>query len=274
TFLPAALPGFSVRPEEPRGSTWLDRAVERIARVSARRAMPMLALAFAILGITTWMGRSVRVDSTLGAQLDASSPARRTLEELEARLSGVRTLSIGLRADGLFEPESLARMAALQAWLRSEAQVLRVDGPPELLGAIWGELGGAADEAMADPIRAAALAELAEREAPELARRYLQDGTRARIEVRLDDAGEAGTARLIERIEERLAGWDEAAIGGEAARSARGLDRLIGDLGGSVGLAMAIIFAMIGGMLRSVRLGLISILPNVMPLSITLAYMA
>src|SRR5690606_28597154 len=27
TFLPAALPGFSVRPEEPRGSTWLDRAV-------------------------------------------------------------------------------------------------------------------------------------------------------------------------------------------------------------------------------------------------------
>src|SRR5690606_20999242 len=95
-----------------------------------------------------------------------------------------------------------------------------------------------------------------------------------RIVGRREVAVEAGTVRLIERVEERLTGWDEATIGGEAARSARGLDRLIGDLGGSVGLAMAIIFAMIGGMLRSVRLGLISILPNVMPLSITLAYMA
>src|SRR5690606_7003876 len=89
-------------------------------------------------------------------------------------------------------------------------------------------------------------------------------------------AGEARTARLLGSIEERLALWEgvDSVVGGEAARSARGLERLMGDLGGSVGLAMLIIFTTIGGTLRSVRLGLISILPNVMPLAITLAYMA
>ena len=280
TFLPAALPGFSVRPEAPRGSSWLERGAARIASFSARRALPVLLVAVALLGAASWIGRGVRVDSTLSAQLDPSSPVRRTFEELEARLSGVRTLSIGIHAPGgVLSERELARMVELEEWLRAQEHVLRVDGPPELLGAIWGQLAGldARAEAMADPARAAALAELADRDAPLLARRTLRDGaTRARIEVRLADAGEAGAAILVERIEARLAGWEgvDAVVGGEAARSARGLDRLIGDLGGSVGIAMAIIFLMIGGLLRSVRLGLISILPNVMPLAITLAYMA
>lgn len=276
TFLPAALPSFAVRPETAHGSTWLDRAVRTLADVSARRAVPMLALAFAILGASLWLGRSVRVDSTLSAQLGADSSVRRTLTELEAKLSGVRTFSIGLHAPtGIFDGDRLAHIAELQAWLRSQPEVLRVDGPPELLDAVWAELTGV-EEPVVDPVRAAALAELMDREAPELTRRHLRDGTRARIEVRLADAGEARTARLLGSIEERLALWEgvDSVVGGEAARSARGLERLMGDLGGSVGLAMLIIFTTIGGTLRSVRLGLISILPNVMPLAITLAYMA
>jgi predicted RND superfamily exporter protein len=280
TFLPAALPGFPIAPEAPRGSAWLERGTARIASFSARRAVWVLVVACALLGLASWIGRGVRVDSTLSAQLDPSSPVRRTFDELEERLSGVRTLSIALHAPGgVLAERELARIVELESWLRTEEHVLRVDGPPELLGAIWGQLAGAdaREEATADPRRAAALAELCDRDAPELARRYLRDGaTRAHIEVRLEDAGEGGAALLLERIEARLATWDgvEAVVGGEAARTARGLDRLIGDLGGSVGIAMAIIFVMIGGMLRSVRLGLISILPNVMPLAITLAYMA
>lgn len=279
-FLPAALPGFAIRPDAARGGSLLERATVRLAAFSARHALAILAIAFAVLATATWMGRSVRVDSALSAQLDPNSAARRTFAELEERLSGVRSLSIGLHApEGLFTPVNARTLVELDAWLRRQPNVLRVDGPVPLLQELWAVIAGedARRGALADPVRAAALAALAEREAPTLARRYVRDGgTRARLEVRLADAGERGAAELVRRIERRLARWPgvDAVVGGEAARSARGLDRLLTDLGGSVGLAMVIIFVMIGGMLRSVRLGLISILPNVMPLSITLAYMA
>lgn len=277
TFLPASMPDFPIRPEGEQRDSPLERWIVQLGRFSAQHAKLLLVLALLVLAGTTWLGGAVRVDSALSAQLDPSSQARRTFEELEARLSGVRTLSIGLHAPGgvLSAPD---RMLELETWLAAQPRVLRVDGPGALLGEIWAQLAGedARNEAMADVARVDALAELAARTAPALAERYLrEDGTRARIEVRLEDAGEAGAAELVQRIEARLAEWEgvDAAVGGEAARSARGLARLIGDLGGSVGLAMLIIFLMIGGMLRSVRLGLISILPNVMPLSITLSYM-
>jgi predicted RND superfamily exporter protein len=279
TFLPAALPGFAVAPERARGSTWLERATVRVAGFSARHAIVMIAVALTVLLGAAWIGRSVRVDSALSAQLDPSSSARRTFEVLETELSGVRVLSIGIHApEGLLAPAHLDRLTGFEAWLRAQPNLLRVEGPGDVLGAMWAELAGddARTEALASAPRAAALLELAEREAPELVGRTLADqGTRARFEVRLADAGERSAAGLVSRIEARLATWDgvDAVVAGEAARSARGLDRLLGDLGGSVGMSMLIIFVMIGAMLRSVRLGLISILPNVMPLSITLAYM-
>lgn len=279
-FLPAALPTFRLRPDRGSGRSWIERATVRIASFSARRAGPVILVALALLAGTAWIGRGVRVDSSLSAQLDPSSPTRQALGELEQRLSGVRTLSIGLHVPGgALTPATLAHMTELEEWLRRQPHVLRVDGPPDLLSEVWGTIAG--DDARAGacthPVRAAALGELAVRDAPSLAHRYLWDeGTRARIEVRLEDAGERRTALLIDHIEEKLADLPgvTAVVGGEAALSARGLDRLLGDLGGSAGIAMAIIFAMIGLMLRSVRLGLVSILPNVMPLSITLAYMA
>lgn len=279
-FLPAALTGMSLRDRRERApNATLERVASWIARASARRAWAVLAGAIVLLAAALYVGKDVRVDSTLSGQLDPDAPTRRTFERIESRLSGVRTLEIGLR--GRFDQgRELARLARFERWLRAQPGVMRVEGPPDLLGESWTLLSGdpdAASEALRDPARTEALVDLAREAAPALLARHLaEDGRRARIEVRLADSGESGIAALIARIERRLSGWEgvEHAVGGEAARSARGLDRLIRDLGGSVGIAMAIIFVMIGALLRSARLGLISILPNVLPLAMTLAYMA
>jgi uncharacterized protein len=277
SYLPAALVSFPIAPSRERyADARLERWAGAIARFSARHAGIVIIAALLALAGTAWIGKDVRVDSTLSAQLDESSEVRRTFARIEAHLSGVRAMEIGLRGPEIDGAPSLARLARFEHWLRAQEGVLHVDGPSDRVAEIWAALSGQRGErAFLDPQRAAALVSFAERAAPDLFARYLRDG-RARIEVHMRDAGERRAALLIGRIERRLAAWDgvDFAVGGEAARSARGLDRLLEDLSGSVGLAMAIIFVLIGTLLRSVRLGIASILPNVLPLSITLAYMS
>src|SRR5690606_16847320 len=82
TFLPAALPSFRFRPDRGSRRSLVERGTIRIATFSARRAAPLVAVALALLGAASWLGRDVRADSALSAQLDPSSRARRTLSEL------------------------------------------------------------------------------------------------------------------------------------------------------------------------------------------------
>lgn len=259
TFLPAALTGLSLRDRPLSKSELLERTAAVIAAICARRAKLVLGAALAVLAIALFVGRDVRVDSTLSGQLDPSARERRTFALLEERLGGVRMLEIGIAGVGAGD---LARIAELERWLRAQPGVLRVEGPPDVLSRIWSSLGG--EDALESEARIDALVAVAAE--VELWQRYVRDRN-ARIEVRLADAGESATARLLDRLERRLAPWPEHVVGGEAARSARGLDRLIRDLGGSVGLAAVLIFVVIGAFLRSGRLGLISILPNVLPLA-------
>jgi predicted RND superfamily exporter protein len=59
---------------------------------------------------------------------------------------------------------------------------------------------------------------------------------------------------------------------GEAYDASRGLDRIVRSLG-SLGAAVAMIFLVMTLLFRSLRLGLLSIPPNALPLVLTLAYM-
>jgi predicted RND superfamily exporter protein len=100
-----------------------------------------------------------------------------------------------------------------------------------------------------------------------------EDGSRARVVARVRDDGQRAIGALVDRIEARLSGT-ESVVGGEAYRTARGLVRLVEDLTTSLALAVLVIFVMLGLLLRSARLALISVLPNVLPLALTLAYMS
>ena len=107
-----------------------------------------------------------------------------------------------------------------------------------------------------------------------LARYVTADGARARIEVRLADHGARRTLAMLDRFAARAGALEGVSVtfGGEACTSSRGLERIVGALG-SLGSATALIFFVMALLFRSVRLGLLSIPPNALPLAMTLAYM-
>lgn len=275
-FLPAALPDFRV--PRWRGGAATARLVGRVAAVAARRAGVVVVASLLVLCASLALGARVRMDSALLEQLDPSSEEARTARVLEERMGGVRSLEIGLAGEpGRYASSAGAReLDALEAWLRAQPGVLLVSSATTPARELWAHLAGEREGAFEGEARTRALFALLHEVAPGTLARFSDRGaSRARVEVRLADRGEQHLGALLDRLEARLAALPvEAVVGGEAERSSRGLGRLVEDLVTSLGVAVLIIFAMLGALLRSARLALISVLPNVLPLAVTLAYMA
>ena len=107
-----------------------------------------------------------------------------------------------------------------------------------------------------------------------MSRYVTADGSRARIEVRLADRGSRRTLAMLSRFEERAAELRGVRVvfSGEAWDASRGLERIVNSLGG-LASTIGVIFLVMTLLFRSVRLGLLSIPPNALPLAMTLAYM-
>lgn len=106
------------------------------------------------------------------------------------------------------------------------------------------------------------------------------DGQHARISLRIADVGAQATIALGDEVNRHAAevlgelGDIETVLTGDAYVNAMGLDAVIDDLVGSLLLAIVIIFGFLTILFRDIRLGLLSIAPNVLPLVLTMAFMA
>jgi predicted RND superfamily exporter protein len=105
------------------------------------------------------------------------------------------------------------------------------------------------------------------------------DFRNARIHVRVSDVGAKAQLQLAERFEDKLGSLFGADSGvnyrltGDAFVASVALDSFIRDLFYSLLIAIVIIFAMMTVVFRSLKLGLVSMLPNTIPLVMTFGYM-
>ena len=103
---------------------------------------------------------------------------------------------------------------------------------------------------------------------------------RAIVMFRVQDLGIAMYGPVFERLETALGGFAEKFPGftfrleGPAASRWRRLYQVVVDLAASLGTASIIIFMVLAGVYRSLRIGLISIIPNIFPLVFSGAWLA
>lgn len=282
-LVPPQLPRFEERAVAgPRARDVLDVWVERMAAVASSRAWWIVGLAAVMFASLALVASRVAIDSRLMDQFADGSSMRRTSALLEAKLDGFRRFDVVLEGPpGFFrERAGMELLAALRASLREEDAVLRTTSGLELVERAFAVISGEAEaegtRAWSDEARARALFEVVGLE-PAGRRersRWVDDvGSVARIEVAVRDVGALATLELASRIEERLpAGPARMRLVGEAIDASRGLDRITRSLG-SLGVAIVTIFAVMTLLFRSVRLGMISIPPNALPLVATVAYM-
>ncbi|MBH23401.1 MAG: hypothetical protein CMH57_02835 [Myxococcales bacterium] len=287
TFIPSCL--YLLPAPDPRRLVqedgWIEAWIEALTRRLLKARWPILIGALLIGAASLYGAQGLSVDNAVLDQVDEGDPVYTTTRLLEREFGGVRPLELnlttpeGLTAD---DPRILAVMEELQGWLEEQPGVLATTSYVDFLREIWVVATGN-PEARRAPLSAEAiggLMEVLDKGGPGALSSWLSaDRHQARVNVQLEDIGAQATIALIERLEERAAPalatlpGAELQLTGDAYIGSQGLDIVIWDLLTSLLTAIVIIFAFMTALLRSVRLGLLSVPPNVIPLLVTMSYM-
>lgn len=228
-----------------------DRAVARIA-IATTFAMALISL-------------QLQPDEKRYSGLSESGEAARALRHLDRSLGGLEFSTVDVRwfndSDESELPDVLGEIDAL---LASEPLIGNPLGIGQLLAALPGD--GNAKERMT----------LLELLPPSLKRAfYVPEHRFASVQFRVQDLGIAAYNKPFQRIEaglnliaQRHPDFD-VALQGNAVWRWRNIYQIVTDLATSLGTASIVIWLVLTLVYRSIRIGLISIIPNLFPLAAT-----
>ncbi len=261
------------------GGRWLD------ALVGTMQRWPKAVLCGACLALVgcLWVGSRVPVDANVIDTFPPGHPIYESNRLVEDKLGGIQPLEIELAAEpGTFTTgEGLRQVFVIQRGLEQQETVLTTSSLVDLVAEVHGVVDD--DDVMAllttEKIRFAV--EALERLQPQVLRQYLNvDGSRLRLATRLCACGIQASLRTLESLEAQKADWlaplgasATMRVTGNAYISARGLDFFIRDLLFSLATASFVIFVVMVVVFRSLRVGLLSVLPTLLPLALTLGTM-
>jgi len=285
TSLPACLALLPARSLAPAVTTpWrrlvaaietaIDRFLAATEELSVRRARPILAAA----GVVTFGAAALipllRIDTDYLSFFREGSRVRRDFAAVNERLAGAVPLYVVLEGGGpgsFREPGALGAVERVQRALDAVPGVTRtvsaVDTLRVLNRAI--ERDDPAEERL-PPTRAASAELIQLLPKGDTGRLLTLDQARANLVVRTGEVGSEAVLALAARIEAVLASGLlpsdlRATVTGNALLLSRSADLIARQQLGSVGLAAATIFGLVAVALRSLRLGAIAMVPNVVP---------
>lgn len=244
-----------------------------------------------IAGLALWRARTVEINSSSLETYDESNPAIQTLRLLEDRLSGLLPLEISLEADkpGLFDrPDIYHKMVELQKFAMRQKPVLFARSYIDYFNEINRPFANGDAPSPETPVTQEVEERDIERGRLFLSRvademRYWEfmtrDEHRARMLLKIRDVGTRDTLALVDTLKAKMAelfppgSGIKCEVTGDAYVDAAGLTEMIHELLISILTAALVIFGLIALLFRSVRVGLITIPPNVIPLVVTFGYM-
>lgn len=287
TFVPPVLTWMKAPPpaEEKARGKLLDRIIVRITASIIRHPYVALAATFTFVALCFVAKQWLVVDHALLDQFRPEDPVYVSTRIMERELDGIRPLEIMLDApnDQTFDrADVLQRVTQLEQWARRDSSVLTstsyVDVLRQSLALLSGDAGVWTQPFASDRVPRA-LRQLMSVRNPNPLNSWLTPNRRTiRMQVKLKDVGAQATLRFLARFEAEsqrvLRGTGvTVAFTGEAYNGSRGQQAVINDLWGSLTMAILMIFLQVATLFRSVRLGLLCIPPNLVPLAGTVAYM-
>ena len=243
-------------------SYWEKCAGPLIELILRRRWLITMVSVLATLGLGG-VAMYLQPDSHLSENMPPDSESALVLQDVDRHFGGILTMSVVIQWPDRFEWNAPEVQRALD-----EVHDLMADYPElqhptsirdfaELLP--FDELNLIPEEIRSSWIR------------PELKRLL--------ITARLQDRGIAQQTEVLEKFEQRLKDLNhepalhdfEFILTGSSVVASKNISQMLIDLGQSLGLATLVIFVVMVIAYRSLRLGLICLLPNILPLLITAA---
>lgn len=223
-------------------------------------------------------GSQVPVENYLLGIFRESHPAKRVTRVAEAKLQGMVDLQIALKGKpgAIKTPQTLRNMEAIQNWLAARSEVTgsisAVDFVKEMHRALLGKA--------AIPETKEGVAQLLLMAEGEIGIERLVDYSygQGRIHISLRDEGATKILAFCKELKSKVDSLLEGtAVSGHVTGTSmvayRGINRLVENLLVSLSLALGIIAIVLVITFRSFKVGLISLIPNAMPLSVGIGFM-
>lgn len=240
---------------------------------------------------SVWAASGVPVNTKVIETYDEDHPTLETMRLVERELGGLLPLDIVLESDDprrFLDPDMYRKVAELGDFALAQETVLSsrsyVDLYQEIYaqsrrrGELAAELPQAGEEGTRRIEQTARIVQRLE-EVLHPGAFLTADARMAKIHLRVGDVGSRRIIELVSRLEAKIeelfppGSGVRATLTGDAYMNAVAMDAVIRDLLYSLLGAVVIIFGLIAVLFRSVRVGLLSALPNLMPLIVTAGYM-
>ncbi|MGM0556316.1 MAG: efflux RND transporter permease subunit [Myxococcota bacterium] len=270
--------------EEPFLEGFLVHTGERLLR----HPYIVIAGSLLFLGGFVFMSTKVEIDTTLLEVYEESHPYYATTKTLEKELGGFLPIEVSLEAesqDRFKDPETYAKLQELQAFAQQQPAVISTQSFVDFHQSARAALLGDPDERETMPESRAQIEQLhlliaGAPDEPVGTNKFVTgDFKNARVLLRVKDVGAKRQMKLGDKLEDKLSELFPEGSGvdyrltGDAYVASVALDSFIRDLFYSLLLAIVIIFGMMTFVFRSLKIGIISMLPNTIPLVMTFGYM-
>ncbi|TWT64711.1 efflux RND transporter permease subunit [Allorhodopirellula solitaria] len=250
------------------GNSLIDGQLKRIDPLIAwvlRHDRAVAAAAIISTTILAIIALNLQPDEKRYSGLSESAEAAQALRHLDQSLGGLEFGFVSVNwSEQADDGELLQVLNDVDETLRQEPLIGHPLGLHQLIAALPGD--GDAAERMT----------LLELLPPPLKRAFYQpEGRFASVQFRVQDLGIAAYGDVFSRIESRLGGVMQQhpnfslSLEGDAPWRWRNVYRIVTDLATSLGTASIVIWLVLTLVYRSIRIGLISIVPNLFPLAAT-----
>jgi predicted RND superfamily exporter protein len=277
TFVPAWLAHPARRERSLRAArveAWLDAHLARVGGAVARRPGRALAAWGALAALALTLLPRIVVDTDFLSFFSHGAPVRRDFESVNRLLAGAVPLYVtldGERKGAFREPETLAGLETLQARLGGLPGASHAASFVDTLKRL--NRAFAAGDPAAERIpesRAGVMELLFMVPKGDLGRFVNLDHSRANVVVRTGEVGSAAMRDLVARIEATLEatplpGVASHAVTGNTVLIARSADGVAAAQPRTVGVAALAIFVVVAWTFRSAGLGLLVMIPNLVP---------
>lgn len=203
--------------------------------------------------------------------LSTSSEAFAAVQQMDRRFGGTSTSQVLVEWDEPIRYDSAELLAAIEAAQKLVVDHPEVNNPSSVMNLIAAMPGNGS---------------LAEKAAwlrwvpDEMLRYYVRpEVRRALIRLRMQDVGSHAQNQIFGELQAQLDQLERQHPGvrfqmtGTGVIAARNLNQMISDLAPSLGSAAIVIFLVMAVSFRNLRLGLISIVPNLFPMAFTAAFL-
>lgn len=271
TFLPASLRLFGCPPQRSAGAKVFHRFAEQLTRFNLANRRLILIAGISIIGIALLGATQIKVGSDYINDFPPDHPVRQDFESINQNYAGGNSFSIvidGYVDDSFIQPQNLNELHKLQEWLELQPEIGSTIAITDHLRLLNASLTGR-HLLPDDAITSKQLIVLAGGSSMRGTVDNQFRSTRIIVNSQIDNSREIST--LLQRITTRLDQLPKpltAHLSGNNLLVTKTVDSIASGQLLSITVALLAVFAILALLFTSIKIGFLTLLPNVLPVAV------